>query len=103
MSLLNHILAKRTELEAIAEKTGVSNIRVVGSVARGEEREDSDIDLLVDFDPSIAGGIAIGGFQYEASELLGRHVDVLMSGNKYHPLVREGIMRDAIAIERPVP
>ena len=39
--------SKRAELMKIADKYGVKNIRVFGSVARGEEGDDSDIDLLV--------------------------------------------------------
>lgn len=78
MSLLSELHEKRDELLAIGQKYGVSNIRVFGSVARGEEREDSDIDLLVHFDREHYTGFALGGFQYHASALLGRRVDVVM-------------------------
>ncbi|TAE32370.1 MAG: hypothetical protein EAY65_07045 [Alphaproteobacteria bacterium] len=98
MTLLNHIATHQKELLALAARYGVSNIRVVGSVARREEREDSDIDLLVDFDVSVAGGLAIGGFQYDASELLGRRVDIIMSGGKIRPRIMEQFMMDAVPI-----
>ena len=44
--LLEQLRSKREEIYAIASKYSVSNIRVFGSVARGEERDDSDVDFL---------------------------------------------------------
>ena len=84
MTLLETLFAKRDELYAIGKHYGVSDIRVFGSVARGEEREDSDIDLLVHFDVKHHTGFALGGFQQRASQLLGRRVDVVMD-HHIHP------------------
>lgn len=81
MTLLTTLHTKRNELQAIGQKYGVSNIRVFGSVARGEEREDSDIDLLIHFDKEHYTGFALGGFQYHSSQLLGRRVDIVMDDN----------------------
>lgn len=50
MSTLDLIRAKRDEIAAIGAEYGYSNFRVFGSVARGEDDEASDIDLLVDDD-----------------------------------------------------
>lgn len=50
MSLLTELQAKSKELHAIAAQYGASNLRVFGSVARGEERPESDIDMLADFE-----------------------------------------------------
>ena len=73
---------------------------VFGSYARGEQRKDSDIDILVAFDPSV------GLFQYatiytELKELLGREVDLVQEG-ALKPYAAETANRDKILIyERP--
>jgi predicted nucleotidyltransferase len=41
----------RNQIVAAAEKRGARNVRIIGSVARGDQRHDSDIDFLVDFEP----------------------------------------------------
>ena len=48
MTKLEVLRTKREEILSLAAKHGVKNVRVFGSVARGEEREDSDVDFLVD-------------------------------------------------------
>ena len=48
MSALETLRAKQSEIQSIAAKHGAGNLRVFGSVARGDAREDSDIDLLID-------------------------------------------------------
>ena len=48
---LDDLRARRDEIVRIAAARGAHNIRVFGSVARGEENPDSDIDFLVDLDP----------------------------------------------------
>jgi hypothetical protein len=58
---------------------GASNVRLFGSVARGEDREDSDIDFLVDFDLS-GGLLPILRLNEELSELLGDRVEVAPVG-----------------------
>jgi predicted nucleotidyltransferase len=47
--LLDELRRNRNQIESLARKYGATHIRVFGSVARGEEREDSDVDILVDF------------------------------------------------------
>jgi predicted nucleotidyltransferase len=60
MALRDELHRRRDDILAVAARHGVSNLRLFGSVARGEERADSDIDLLVDladdrgFDDSLA-------------------------------------------------
>ena len=66
---------ERKRLLAAAQSHGARNIRVFGSVARGDARPDSDIDLLVEF----ATGrtlLDLAGFQNDASDILGQDVDV---------------------------
>ncbi len=77
----------------LAEKYGITDIRVFGSVARGDAREDSDIDFLVS---RIKGGDAwgIGGFYFEASKLLGHNVDVTTEGG-LSSYIKDNILREA--------
>jgi predicted nucleotidyltransferase len=70
----------KAEIREIASRYPVANIRVFGSVIHGDDRDDSDIDLLVDalpeatlFDP--------GGLQDELHKLLGIKVDLLTPGD----------------------
>jgi len=81
------------EVKRIATKNGATNVRLVGSVARGEEHEGSDIDLLVDFNP---GRSLFDHAQLvdELKALLGVPVDVV-SSRGLKPKVRERLLRDA--------
>ena len=85
MTTLAEIRAKREELEAIGRKYGVSNIRVFGSVARGEAGEGSDVDLLVTLEDG-RDYFDLGGFQYGASALLHTRVDVVMDSHMHRLL-----------------
>jgi predicted nucleotidyltransferase len=72
---------------------GVRSLDVFGSVARGEARPHSDVDLLVDFSevPGLIGYVRI---QHRLEEILGRRVDLVMaSGLK--PRLRERILGEA--------
>jgi uncharacterized protein len=70
------LAANKRRIEALAGKRGLRNLRVFGSVARGEADEASDVDLLVE--PSKGTSLVdLIGFQRELQELLGRKVDVV--------------------------
>lgn len=67
------IEANREQLLLLAQRRGITGLRVFGSMVRGEARDDSDVDLLV----TLAHGtsaLALGGLLLDAQELLGRHV-----------------------------
>jgi len=66
----------RRALATTAERRGASNVRVFGSVARGEDTEDSDGDLLVDLSPDV-GLVGLAGLERELAGLLGRPVDIV--------------------------
>lgn len=68
----------RERIRAIVAHYGGVNPRVFGSVARGEDTEDSDLDILVD-DPKDhrLNLFALGGMNYDISSLIGRPVDVV--------------------------
>jgi uncharacterized protein len=87
---------KRHEILRIATRHGARNVRVFGSVARGEADERSDIDLLVDFDPdrSLLDHTAL---VLDLEELLGRKVDVVTEKGVYW-LLRRRILKEARAL-----
>jgi predicted nucleotidyltransferase len=68
--------AHREAVRAIVAAHRAANPRVFGSVARGEDTEQSDVDILVDPNPRMSL-FDIGGIQYGVSELLGVHVDIV--------------------------
>ena len=86
----------RTDLITTVESFGASQLRVFGSVARGEDTEASDIDLLVDLAPrtSLLKLIAL---QMELAQILGRDVD-LAPVSWLKPQVRESAFADAIPL-----
>jgi predicted nucleotidyltransferase len=76
MSLRDDLRRQRDRLSAIAARHGASNLRLFGSVVRGEEREDSDVDLLVD----LAEDRGFGDYLALVEELeaaLSRRVDIV--------------------------
>src|ERR1700744_4263524 len=66
---------KRRDLVAAAAAHDVTNLRVFGSVARGEDRSDSDVDLLADLPPNM-GLVGLGQVQAELEDILGVKVDL---------------------------
>jgi uncharacterized protein len=87
---------KRRELVAAAAAHGVTNLRVFGSVARGEDRPDSDVDLLVDLPPD-TGLLGLGRVQAELEAILSTKVD-LVSASDLQPEVRARAERDLVAL-----
>lgn len=77
MSLRQQLHDRRDALTAIAARHGVSGIRLFGSVARGEDTPDSDIDLLIDLDET-RGFQDYLSFVEEVEGLLGRRVEVVI-------------------------
>jgi uncharacterized protein len=91
---IDQLLAeKREEILRLAASRGARNVRVFGSVARGEASESSDIDLLVeiDFGRSL---LDVVGLWLDLQELLNRKVDLLTDGG-VNPHLRERILAEA--------
>lgn len=83
----------RRALIDTAARRGATNLRVFGSVARGEDTESSDIDLLVD----LAAGIGLISLQQEIAEILGADIDIVpASGLK--PALRDEVLAEAIPL-----
>jgi uncharacterized protein len=90
------LLAKRENILRIAATRGARNVRVFGSVARGDASESSDLDLLADLEEgrSLPDHAAL---LLELKELLGREVDVVTSRG-LRPRIRERVMAEAIPL-----
>ncbi|MGH2459561.1 MAG: nucleotidyltransferase family protein [Chloroflexota bacterium] len=73
---LEGLRARRAEIVRIATARGARDIRVFGSVARGQARADSDIDFLVDFEPE-RNVLDLSELILDLEEALGRQVDVV--------------------------
>ena len=86
----------RRAVVACAARHGATNVRVFGSVARGEDRTDSDIDLVVDIAPR-TGLFALEALRRELADLLGTGVDVAPS-DSLRPRVRREVERDAVPL-----
>jgi uncharacterized protein len=96
MALEELLKEKRDAILRICAEHGARNVRVFGSVARGEADEHSDIDLLVEFDPgrSLLDHAALW---LELQDLLGCKLDVL-SDRGIKPRIRERVLREAIPL-----
>ena len=85
----------RPELGEICRRYQVKQLSVFGSVARGEARPDSDVDLLVEFLPDARiGMIQYGGLMLALSDLMGRKVD-LVTKRALRPVLRDSILEEA--------
>lgn len=84
------------ELTEAAARRGASNLRVFGSVARGEATPSSDLDLLVDLEPG-RSLVDLGGLLMDLSELLGVEVDVVTEAG-LKPRVRDRVLAEAVPL-----
>ncbi|MGI0133042.1 MAG: nucleotidyltransferase family protein [Thermoplasmata archaeon] len=87
---------RRRALKALAEEYGGFDLRVFGSVARGEARPDSDVDLLVRF-RSPVGLLRRSELRERVETLLGRKVDLATEAN-LHWLVRPRVVAEAVPL-----
>jgi hypothetical protein len=87
---------RRDEILRLAAKHGAVEIRLIGSVARGESRPDSDIDFLVKWAPGTSL-LDHAALVLDLEQLLGRKVDIASDG-WVKPLLRESVYRDAISL-----
>ena len=86
----------RAEILAAAARHGATNVRVFGSVARGDADATSDVDFLVDFEPG-RSLLDLAGLLVELEDLLGHPVDVVTEpGLKAR--IRQRVLAEAVAV-----
>lgn len=96
MTAADLLREKREEILRIAARHGARNVRVFGSAARGEAKEASDIDFLVEFEPG-RSLLDHSALVLDLQELLGCKVDVVTEGGLYW-LLRRRILKEARAL-----
>lgn len=86
------------EIIAFCKRNRITYLGLFGSAARGEMRPDSDMDLLVEWDPAVQPGLLTYiGWQHELTRIIGREVDLVMrKGLK--PLIRDTVLASAVAL-----
>ncbi len=95
MKLKQLLQEKRQEIIDIATQHGAYNIRIFGSVAREEETENSDIDLLIDYDLDKITPWFPSGLMQDLQAILGRKVDIV-TVNGLKERIKEKVLQEAI-------
>lgn len=87
----------RDEILRLARAHGARKLRLFGSAARGDDRSDSDLDLLVEMEPgrSLVDHVAL---KQDLEGLLGRDVDVVTE-QSLHPRLRDRVLREAVSLQ----
>ena len=96
MDSMELLKSKREEILRIAARRGARNVRLFGSLARGEADAQSDVDILVDMEPG-RSLLDLGGLWWELNELLGLKVDVV-TANGLRQRIRERVLSEAIPL-----
>jgi predicted nucleotidyltransferase len=87
---------KRQEVNRIAQRHGAFNVRVFGSMARGDAGPESDIDLLIDVGPHTSSWFP-AGLIMDLESLLGRKVEIVTE-RALDPYIREQVLHEAVAL-----
>ena len=87
---------KRGEVLRLAAQHGAFNVRIFGSVARGEADEKSDVDILVDLEEG-RNLLDLGGLLMDLRDLLGCEVDVV-TPDGLRARIRERVLREAVPV-----
>ena len=96
MGAINPLDQHREAILRLAATHGARNVRVFGSVARGEAGVESDVDVLVSMEPGRTL-LDLIGLSQDLERLLGRRVDVVSDGG-LSPYLRDRILAEAVAL-----
>jgi uncharacterized protein len=88
----------RAALPMLRSRYGVASLAVFGSFARGEQRDDSDVDVLAAYDRPL-NLLELGALLMDLQDALGRPVD-LANRDRLRPAYRRGILEDAVEVAR---
>ncbi|OGO38943.1 MAG: nucleotidyltransferase [Chloroflexi bacterium RBG_16_57_8] len=91
------IAVLKRKLAAFCRRNHIRRLSLFGSVLREDFRPDSDVDVLVEFDPGKTPGFAFFGIQEELSNMLGRKVDLNTLGD-LSPYFRDRVAREATTL-----
>jgi predicted nucleotidyltransferase len=94
--LIQFLREKRAEIERVALRHGARNLRVFGSVVRGEAGPESDIDFLIEAGPVTSSWFP-AGLVLDLEALLGRRVEVVTE-KALHPALRDSVLREAVTL-----
>jgi predicted nucleotidyltransferase len=93
MAIEQILKQKREDILKIASRYGAKKVRVFGSLVRGEDRPDSDVDFLIELEEG-RSLMDLGGLLMDLQNLLGRNVDVVTEKG-LHWYVKEQVLREA--------
>jgi predicted nucleotidyltransferase len=91
------VIAKLKQHEAELRRLGVEHLYLFGSTARGEAREDSDVDLFFDYERGKLGLFELMDVKEETSRILGRKADI-MTRDSLHKVLRSRIEASALQV-----
>ena len=94
-STTEYIALLKQHAPILRSRFGMTSLSLFGSVARGEQKDGSDIDVLVDLPPTLR---AVGGANDYLEDILGCHVDMIRNHKRLAPFFRKQIERDGITI-----
>lgn len=95
-SLMTFLTILRQQKKSLAERYGVESLEVFGSYVRGEQKPDSDLDLLVTFREA-PGLLTFIRIENDLSDALGVKVDLVMK-DSLKPAIGENILRETVAV-----
>ena len=90
------LIQQREAILARATRHGASNVRIFGSVARGDPTPESDVDILIDLEAG-RSLLDLGALVSDLEDLLGHPVDVALA-RSLRPRVRDEVLRDAVPL-----
>ena len=90
-----YISTLKQHAPVLRERFGMTSMLLFGSVARGEQREDSDVDVLVDMPATLRG---VGGANSYLEDILGCHVDMIRNHSHLTPFFLKEVERDGVRI-----
>jgi predicted nucleotidyltransferase len=93
----DEVIAKLKQHEAELRRLGVEHLYLFGSTARGEAREDSDVDLFFDYERGKLGLFELMDVKEETSRILGRKADI-MTRDSLHKVLRSRIEASALQV-----
>ncbi|HZU89929.1 MAG TPA: nucleotidyltransferase domain-containing protein [Stellaceae bacterium] len=93
----DEVIARLRQHEAELRRLGVEHLYLFGSAARGEAREDSDVDLFFDHPEGALGLFQLMDVKDAAARILGRKTEI-MTRRSLHPVLRERIEASAVQV-----